>query len=856
LLHSRTEVAGSSSLIPRLASRIAIAAASILLIAAQALGQTAPLIGNHPAEVETWRQSGWAEPEAQLQMRVRFKIRNREALNKLLSEQQNPASPNYRHWLTANEFTQHFGPGQSDLDAVSNWLKSEGFEVHPGNQAERFVEFIGPERLVESGFHTLVATFAGGHLYANLTDPLIPAKFAEVIDSIEGLDNFRHSKSLLHRRPDGQSPVPSAIAEVPDLRLAEWLDIAPSQVDQSVPGLLPVPETIVGNTRAFAPADLQTFYDETPLLSSGINGSGGDCIAVVGDSDYLDAAVSKFNTQFALPVSSITRVLVDGTNPGINGDEPESLIDLEWSHAVAPGAPQKFYLGSIIDGISAAVGNNGCSAINISFGFCGAGSGFYSYMDTIFAQAAAQGQSVFVSSGDQGAAGLVINSAGNACVAAASRNVNEMAASPNVTGVGGTQFAPSYGASGNDSGNVPESVWGESFGAGGGGASAVFTKPAFQTGPGVPSDGQRDVPDVAMIASPDQPGVFLGYDSGGTAVIDCCWGGTSLSAPLWAGVSRLLSQANGSRVGNINPRVYSLAASKGAAAGLRDVTSGINSFEGVSGFEAGPGYDQASGLGTIDLATFVPAFVGSSSPSPTPSPTPTPTPSPTPTRTPTPTPTPTPRPTPSPTPTPTPSPAPTPAPSPVPTLTSTPTPRPTPSPTPKPTPSPTPTASPTRTPTPTPTRTPTPTPTRAPSSTPTRTRTPTATPTPTPAPTGSCNSQVVSSATKLPVTIAPQIQTNVVPITPNQFTTSTCSRSWQMTAVCAVQFTDNPYYGARVGPAYSSPVRVSPNASVNLAWTYTFDVSGGSLVSSPLCPIAANQPGTATGSVTLTATPQ
>ncbi len=495
LLHSRTEVAGSSSLIPRLASRIAIAAASILLIAAQALGQTAPLIGNHPAEVETWRQSGWAEPEAQLQMRVRFKIRNREALNKLLSEQQNPASPNYRHWLTANEFTQHFGPGQSDLDAVSNWLKSEGFEVHPGNQAERYVEFIGPERLVESGFHTLVGTFAGGHLYANLTDPLIPAKFAEVIDSIEGLDNFRHSKSLLHRRPDGQSPVPSAIAEVPDLRLAEWFDIAPSQVDQSVPGLLPVPETIVGNTRAFAPADLQTFYDETPLLSSGINGSGGDCIAVVGDSDYLDAAVSKFNTQFALPVSSITRVLVDGTNPGINGDEPESLIDLEWSHAVAPGAPQKFYLGSIIDGISAAVGNNGCSAINISFGFCGAGSGFYSYMDTIFAQAAAQGQSVFVSSGDQGAAGLVINSAGNECIAAASRNVNEMAASPNVTGVGGTQFAPSYAASGNDSGNVVESVWDESFGAGGGGASAVFTKPAFQSGPGVPSDGQRDVPE-------------------------------------------------------------------------------------------------------------------------------------------------------------------------------------------------------------------------------------------------------------------------------------------------------------------------------------------------------------------------
>src|SRR5208282_4674254 len=140
----------------------------------------------------------------------------------------------------------------------------------------------------------------------------------------------------------------------------------------------------------------------------------------------------------------------------------------------------------------------------------------------------------------------------------------------------------------------------------------------FQSGPGVPSDGRRDVPDVAMIASPDQPGVFLGDDSRGTAVIDCCWGGTSLGAPIWSGISRLLSQANGSRVGNIDPKVYSLAASKGAAAGLRDVTTGINSFNGVPAFAAGTGYDQSSGWGTVDLATFVPAFVGSSAPSATP----------------------------------------------------------------------------------------------------------------------------------------------------------------------------------------------------------------------------------------------
>src|SRR5208282_6220155 len=165
------------------------------------------------AEVESWRQSGWAEPDAQLVMRVRFATRNRAALNKLLSEQQDQKSPNYRHWLTPKEFTQRFGPLQSDLDTVSNWLASEGFEVRSSSLAERYLEFSGPERLAERSFHTLIGTFAGGHTYGNLTDPVIPAKFAEVIGSIEGLDNFRHSKPLLHRGLDGQSPLPPAISE-------------------------------------------------------------------------------------------------------------------------------------------------------------------------------------------------------------------------------------------------------------------------------------------------------------------------------------------------------------------------------------------------------------------------------------------------------------------------------------------------------------------------------------------------------------------------------------------------------------------------------------------------------------------
>ncbi len=553
---------------PRALGRIRLLAAVVVLIAAgPAIAQTVPLAGNHPAEVEKWRPVGWADPDQTLVMRIRFATRNRQALEKLLAEQQDPKSPNYHHWLQAGEFADRFGPRPSDINVVSEWLKLKGFQILSTNQAGRYAEFSGPEWMVERELHTSIATFADGHAYANLTDPLIPSEFAGLIDSIQGLDNLQHSMPLLHRH-DPLPAAPTGAPELPAMVLAESFDQAQAQDSPSLPGAIPVPETIVANARAFGPSDLRTFYDENPLLTNGITGTS-DCIAIVGASDFLTAAVTDFDTQFGLPASNITRVLSDGSNPGINGDETEALLDLEWSHAVAPSAAQRYYISAgVTDAIAGAISDNACSAINISFGFCGGGSAFYQSMDSMFAQAAAQGQSVFISSGDQGAAGIVLNSAGTECVSGTSRNVSELAASPNVTGVGGTEFSPIYNSGGSDSGSVAESAWGEASFAGGGGVSQVFAKPSFQTGTGVPADGQRDVPDVAMVASPDLPGVFLGNDSGGTAVIDCCWGGTSLGAPIWTGIAKLLEQQNLGRVGNLDPRLYSLANSKSCGGGI------------------------------------------------------------------------------------------------------------------------------------------------------------------------------------------------------------------------------------------------------------------------------------------------
>ena len=202
----------------------------------------------------------------------------------------------------------------------------------------------------------------------------------------------------------------------------------------------------------------------------------------------------------------------------------------------------------------------------------------------------------------------------------------------------------------------------------------VYGKPLYQTGTGVPADGKRDVPDVSMLASNNFPGVFWVTDNGGTAELNCCIGGTSLAAPIFAGIAKLTGQLAGgtTRLGGMNTKIYQLARSVAAAnlatVGIRDVNDPFdNGFNGVTGFTAGLGYDQSTGWGTVDVDTFARKFVALS-PTPTSTPSRTPTPKPTPTRTPTPKPTPTRTATPKPTPTHTPTAKPTATPTPIPGL--------------------------------------------------------------------------------------------------------------------------------------------------------------------------------------------
>lgn len=598
--------------------------------------QTEPLVGNRPAlDVSQMR----SRPEATrpLIINISFAPRNRSALTTLLADLQDPASPRYRQWLSPAEYNARFGRSRDEVAAVREWISAQGFRVV--ESSERGITSIATVAQAESAFATTLVASADGSVYANASDPQIPSRFAGIIGSIEGLDNTRHSLPMAVLPPYSRA----ARDETPAFRRDALRQSGRRPRGQYSAALVPAAVTEYSNGLglAFGPADLWTFYDESPLLSAGTDGGSGDCIAVVEDTDFYSGSVSLFNSNFSLPAANITRVLADGSNPGRNGDEIEALLDIEWAHAVAPGAAINVYIGNpataaidpLVDAMRKAVADNTCGAISVSYGYCGASASFFTgTLDPIFAQAAAQGQSVFISSGDQGAAGIVLNASGTACVAGNSRNVSEMSADPNVTAVGGTEFTPIYDSSNHDLGSVAESVWDDGPGAGGGGASAVFSKPAWQTA-GTPADGKRDVPDIAFGASPISPGFYWGDDTNGTgsATMNCCIGGTSIAAPMWAGLAKLVAEVAGGRLGNMNPRIYALGALHDASSsGLRDVTAGNNNFNGVIGFAAVPAYDESTGWGTADMATFAAAYP-SSTPTPTPTPTATPTPTPTPT---------------------------------------------------------------------------------------------------------------------------------------------------------------------------------------------------------------------------------
>jgi subtilase family serine protease len=594
--------------------------------------------------------------------------REREsALDQFLQEAHTLGSPVYHKWLTPEKFGELYGPDDSAIAAVTAWLQKHGFSVPRVTKGKTAVEFSGTAGQLREALGTEIHTYLvdGEEHHANNRDPQIPAALAPVIAGITPMNDFP-AKS--YTKVLGQATFQAATHTI----TPEWtLNTQP---------LL-----------ALGPGDFAVQYDLGPLYSAGINGNGVT-IGILSASNVDPAIVNAYRSLYGLPAGTLN-VIVDGSDPGQNGAFVEAHLDVELAGSVAPGATINLYVAAsttVQDGLvlaaQRAVDDDQATILSTSYGICeqSLGSAGNQFWANVWEQAAAQGQTSFVASGDGGPAGC--DDFHRQQAAQHGLAVSGFSSTPWNIAVGGTDFFyTSYGSS-TASQNaelatywnltptklpsisllkpIPEQPWNRPFGlnlstngiynpppptivAGGGGASnctsgsaasdgsfasctAGYPKPSWQNGNGVPTDGARDLPDVSLFAAAGENNTAYAICAfpedcvqvnGGTALV--LVGGTSASSPAMAGIMALVNQKFAAQ-GQANFVLYPLAAQHPAV--FHDVTIGSNNvpcqqnspsctlsalndntlgFFTLGQFYAGVGYDQATGLGSIDANLLV-----------------------------------------------------------------------------------------------------------------------------------------------------------------------------------------------------------------------------------------------------------
>ena len=636
------------------------------------------LAGNTRGEANQQNDRGkladtFALPHMLLQLQR--SLEREQALKNFIEEQHNSASPNFHKWLTAEQLGRLYGPAQSDIDAVSDWLRAGGFTVNTIYPSGMVIDFSGTAGEVSAAFHTEIHKLSvdGKDHIANMSDPQIPEALRPVIAGVVSLHDFRPDSMRMPRKH------------------------------------------YTFQTQALVPADLATIYDLNAAFAAGYTGHG-QTIAVLEDSDLYNT--EDWDTfRKVLGLSSYTAGSLRTINPpppkgrsncsdpGANEADVEAALDAEWASAAAPDASIEVVscadttttLGVLIAEQNLINSSAPPPIVSISYGFCEAITGVT--MNAAFhaaaQQAVAEGISLFVAAGDGGAAGCDRDSS----AATHGIGVSSLASTPYNVAVGGTDFAdtsqgtnntywgPTNGKTyGSALSYVPEVPWNNScagsivagyfgfpagygssglcgssqaqidglFGVAGGSggpsgcASGVpaearviggtckgYPKPAWQTGvAGIPNDGVRDLPDVSLFASNGFWGHFYIFcfsdlSSGGSACVGDPgrWsgaGGTSFGAPIMAGIQALINQKMGGPQGNPNPVYYKLAASSVASSVFHSITTGditVNCSGDINCFGSGfmgrgratppNGFEGNGGL-SITSETYTPAFAASS----------------------------------------------------------------------------------------------------------------------------------------------------------------------------------------------------------------------------------------------------
>lgn len=590
-------------------------------------------------------------------------------LQQLLIDLQDKSSLNYHKWLTPAQFGQQFGASDEDIQAITSWLGSHGFQVANVSSGRTVIEFSGTVGQVQQAFHTAIHKYVvnGEEHWANSSNPQIPTALVPVVAGVSTLHNFvkhPHYKTSGARLAGTSTGGPRPAVNLQGCTI----------------NANPCPAKDQFIFHALGPGDFATIYNTPTSLNikapaQQFNGDGVT-IAIIARSNINVTDVQEFRAIFGVSPANLN-IILNGPDPGNlgGGEEFEAVLDATWSGSVAPNAAVDFVVSEsteTTDGVDLSevfiIDNNLAPVMSESFGQCeqDAGSAQATNESNLAEQAAAQGITFMASTGDTGAEGC--DDPHSEITAKGPIAVGIPAALPFTVAVGGTMLTQNDAAFWNannsntfESANsyIPEDVWNESCAtqssclasvtsggggpnilAGSGGASIFFTKPAFQSGVAGLSGPNREVPDVSLNAAVFHDPAVLCVDDqlppGNTGCADpgnffiLTVGGTSVASPSFAGVMALVNQATGQRQGEAGFVLYKLAANEGGSPGLsacnasagngptgttcvfNDVTSGNNAVPGETGFgtagadfQAGIGYDEASGLGSVNVTNLI-----------------------------------------------------------------------------------------------------------------------------------------------------------------------------------------------------------------------------------------------------------
>jgi hypothetical protein len=506
----------------------------------------------------------------ELHLALAMPLRDAAGLTNFLRDLYNPASPQFRHYLTPQEFTARFGPTPDELAAVVKFANDSGFKIMKTHPNRLLVDVTAKAPDVERAFHLQLNSFKHPkekrNFFAPDTEPSVDA--ALPLLHVSGLDNF----SLPHPQVHPQTVTPAA-----------------------------APRGGSGPFGAYIGEDFRKAYiPGTPLVGAGQN------VALLQFDGFYDTDITNYETLIGLTntAPSLIVVPVDGgvTTPG--GGEIEVALDIEMLLSMSPGISNIYVYEAPnpspwVDLLSQIANDNAASQIGCSWG----GGGPDPASEIIFQQMAAQGQSFFNATGDSDA--LI-------------GGIQFPSDSPNITEVGGTTLT----TDGNGD-YVSETVWNwgyipsaqQSVG-GSGGSSTVVPVPSWQIGLDTAANQAapllRNLPDVALTAD----NVFIMFGNGTNGFV----GGTSCAAPLWAGFTALVNeqaaQSSQPPVGFLNPAIYAISRGANYSTAFHDTTDGNNTNDYSSNqFFATPGYDLCTGWGTpngtnLINALLAPDFLG------------------------------------------------------------------------------------------------------------------------------------------------------------------------------------------------------------------------------------------------------